>query len=830
MKPAASVLEVNLERLFARAYAPVLASPTFRARLLRTLELGIAGPKPGRQAVRWRVAAAMVVGLGTALLAWRLLHGPDAVGSVENLLAAGRPVVREGPAGAWRPISDDEIRSGIELGRPTLELATPRDSTAQVRLGSAGRLEAQAESRLSIDSPAQGALVVALERGAIALERYAAGETWRVSTSEGSILLDRGAIEIACLELRGSREMRARLRSGAAAIDGDPRTELVPGREVLVQGGMLVVDRGLDPSVPQLPERSSAGTTGVSEPQGSGTAAPATASLRGSLVMPAEAKPPDLFTVVLLRRERLPEVSRPDPRIFRDTQGSFAIDGLRPGTWSVFVRADGFAVWQTRDLELRSGGGATELRAVLDTGLAIRGRVIDPDGRPVEGAIVLSEDDTPSQLLPLGLDAPPQGSAAATSDSEGAFEIAHLRRGRHLLRATRAGLGAGWSEPIDLSKGDPPESVAIRLARPGAVEGQVARDDGAPWSGAFVVASLLDTTFEHACMTYGHVAADAEGRFAIEDLPPGLYVVLNVSEGRDQGPTASPRVQQVHIEAGVRTRVDLPGGSQGTTLEGTLLASDARPLAGCDVTLVPKRRQGADWKSTRSREGGRFDFPSLSPGTYAVYVGESLGAEFALQCEIEVPAVPVFRSTVRAGLCALRGGVLDARSGAGLPGSVIVLEVQTDAGFVFAGKSVASGEGLYVLRFLPAGSYRITAYPTTGRFGLETVGGIEIGASDTETVRDFSLHPGAVLVVRVADSTGKPVVGASVRFLDANDLAVAFSPDDVTDASGTLRVQGVKPGRWTVRASRERFKPASTTLDLVAEEERAVEIILPSSD
>jgi hypothetical protein len=426
---------------------------------------------------------------------------------------------------------------------------------------------------------------------------------------------------------------------------------------------------------------------------------------------------------------------------------------------------------------------------------------------------------------------PAKWNATATTQVDGTFELLHLSRGRHRLRASRAGHGAAWSETIDLSAGDATD-LTLRLVQPGALEGRVARDDGTPWPGAIVVASWIDTSGSfsgRSCLNYGFASADVLGRYAIEDLPPGQYVVLNVLEGREPGSTQVPRVQNVRVEAGVRTRVDLPGSDSGTAVEGTLVASDGTPLGDLDVTFAPKTREGGDWKSTRSRADGRFDFPSLPPGSYVICVGGNLGAELAFQGEIEVPAVPIFRYTVRAGSGVLRGRVLDAGTGEGVPSSVIILEIESADGRTCVGRVVSDAQGRYVLPRLLRGKYRVIAYSATRRLGQEASEGVSIGEDASETVLDFQLRPGAGLLVKVIDGDGRPVAGAVLRFLDAHGSSFTFSPEDRTDPKGLLRILGIHPGSWTIRASSESFESSSTAIDLVADEESTVEITLRSS-
>ena len=66
-----TVLETNLERLFARAYVPIEPSPEFRARLLRAIRTREVRAPRTSFPVPLRLAAAAVIALAAGIVLWR---------------------------------------------------------------------------------------------------------------------------------------------------------------------------------------------------------------------------------------------------------------------------------------------------------------------------------------------------------------------------------------------------------------------------------------------------------------------------------------------------------------------------------------------------------------------------------------------------------------------------------------------------------------------------------------------------------------------------------------------------------------------------------------
>jgi protocatechuate 3,4-dioxygenase beta subunit len=80
--------------------------------------------------------------------------------------------------------------------------------------------------------------------------------------------------------------------------------------------------------------------------------------------------------------------------------------------------------------------------------------------------------------------------------------------------------------------------------------------------------------------------------------------------------------------------------------------------------------------------------------------------------------------------------------------------------------------------------------------------------------------------VRVLDSAGKPIERATIETHDAGGHDVEFAEIQRTKADGTYEAVGVKPGRWSIRASAANFQSASREVDVAAGERPVVEIRL----
>jgi len=188
----------------------------------------------------------------------------------------------------------------------------------------------------------------------------------------------------------------------------------------------------------------------------------------------------------------------PAPKQFRtDDKGSFRVTGLPAGRLVVVATHPDFARGASEPMQV-AAGAEVRVTVVLSRGVEVRGRVTDERGDPIANAELTGD-----------------GTALATTDARGEWDIAHVARPMTLtvrapgyLPATRA-VSPSERGPFD---------VTLRRAE-GRLAGEVVDDRGAPVSAARVEIAAPP-------MPVRWVTTDRAGRFDADGLGPGPYRVV----------------------------------------------------------------------------------------------------------------------------------------------------------------------------------------------------------------------------------------------------------------------------------------------------------------
>ena len=265
-----------------------------------------------------------------------------------------------------------------------------------------------------------------------------------------------------------------------------------------------------------------------------------------------------------------------------DEHGAFAFERLSPEAQAIATRPAPAGLPRLRhDLLGRNRRSEPPTRITLwrPPALTITGIVIDVSGNPVAGAIV----GTNRPYAPLNGEAgqvlegeAPARSAAATTMTDGRFELQSCPRGLHLLRAECG----GRSGSVQASAND--AGVVIRLGSHFGtitVTGQLTdMVTGAPIAGAEVwMRPLRRSKPGGHSMAATYTTTDQQGRYELQGLVAGTYSFGSLPDGFAKAETEVECEARQHV-------VDLtllPARS----VRVRVLTTDGQPAKGIQVRV-----------------------------------------------------------------------------------------------------------------------------------------------------------------------------------------------------------------------------------------------------
>lgn len=303
------------------------------------------------------------------------------------------------------------------------------------------------------------------------------------------------------------------------------------------------------------------------------------------------------------------------------SDGAFRIQKLPSGNYKLIVTPANN--WMSK-VNIRTytsdpvAAGTEGHRLTVQAGLTISGKVVDPDNKPVSGVYV-NINPNPHK--------PGMMNKNAMTKSDGTFEAVGLIEGTYKLTVQ-----AGWGGAQDLTGAERDgvtageKELVIKLERGMTITGTVLGVDGQPASNKTVNAQWQPdpndkTRRRPPTMGWKMAATDANGRFEIQGLAPGLYR-LNVGQMFGNSNGEEMVVGNATFAAGAQN-VQVALG-KALSIAGQVVDENGSPLKNVNVRAQPKG--GGNNLSARTNEQGEFELKNVSPGVQYTVTAQRNGS------------------------------------------------------------------------------------------------------------------------------------------------------------------------------------------------------------
>ena len=498
-------------------------------------------------------------------------------------------------------------------------------------------------------------------------------------------------------------------------------------------------------------------------------------------------------------------------------------------------------------IQVLPGRGDDPVVIQTERGVLVSGRVLDPDGKPVDRAtihaiIVAADEDNPANFITYGLNGFP-----AVTATDGSFHQCVAASNGGVLRLVGDkdddSFGNVVSEPFVSGPGEA-HAVTLRLTKGGWVEGTVVNAQGQPQPNIALTAAAVDQLDGYQ----NHVGfkSDTQGRFRIGPLRPTDYKVRTRNDrfGFGSEPQEEERLITVRAGAGISagslhyepTGWTSPAPEPAPTASPTsavemltarvkIVDEKGQPIAGTTVTpdgLRPRGNVGGGhyfWpvKKLGPPAPAVTDAAGIATVRYPRFVDEkqrtgaiSFRAEHPDYCAVRPTNYRIEDPDKVEPVTLHRGATL--RISGHLPGSTTAVPIfpqqddPTHSSLLPTGWKDLGGNVLET-RQLPAGRnyVRLTHAAADGSLFFSETKLVNAAPGQTDAL-DLELRPGVRVEGRLNDSVPRPVRDGKVVI-----RAFATSPESDANwidweswrdvaADGTFVFESLPPGRLEITA------------------------------
>jgi protocatechuate 3,4-dioxygenase beta subunit len=480
-------------------------------------------------------------------------------------------------------------------------------------------------------------------------------------------------------------------------------------------------------------------------------------------------------------------VMPPMQKQFTSDDGSFVLEGVKPGSTEVVVNAPGYTTARVPNLEVEDGKSLPDVEVDVETGAKLTGRVTGPDGSPIAGVMVSEDQMAGGASRVMRFNATNNGGS---SDPNGEYSIDTLEPGDKTFTFSRSGYIA-QQKTVTVAAGKDTR-LDVQLSNGSRVSGFVVTDGGAPIADATVRAASASE------MDGGRQATtDGNGAFTIEALAPGHYAFTATKAGY-----APNTLRDVDIATSGPVRVILKSGG---VITGQVTGLTAQELEQTTVTASVSSSGGGGpfgggaGTSAPVDAGGNFRLEGAPSGT--VRVSARTGAMFGGASKTAAP------KTVELEAGGTAQVQIDFKSSTVIAGKITRNNVPVaNAQITFIPRGAksqtvssasADSNGHYEVSGLDDGTYSVQVVDMARLSPFATQ--YEVHGSDTFdiTIKTVTVRG---RVVDAGDS--HPLNEATIDLRQSNGQSIFGGGGGSTDSDGRFTIENVAAGTYQITADK----------------------------
>ncbi len=402
------------------------------------------------------------------------------------------------------------------------------------------------------------------------------------------------------------------------------------------------------------------------------------------------------------------------------------------------------------------------------------------------------------------------GEREQETDPAGRFQFEGVEPGEHMLLARHEERRARVA--VMLSPASPGEEIVIELLQTGRLEGVVIGADGSPQPGGeLLVIEMGDLAGgEDPGGARYETKCDEDGRFVIEEVNPGRYLVV-CSAGSFEKPDsqdyfAGIQTLEAEVRSGETTSVELRSAARSPVeVYGTVTCAGEPVENAFFLVLGDRCRFGERTHSVETGPLGDYRVELEDAGDWVFAVGESLFGKTLHPTVVRVPRVERLRHDFVLDPLMLAGIVRDP-GGKAVSECVVLAIPDLGLGMLeIPGESQSVGtesDGSFAIAVLEEGDYTLYFMPDTSSPDL-AVGRVRVTIRAGESPPPLSIELG--LAVRVEGRTigpgGAAVAGASVQVFTRDGVPLMPRGHVRSDARGHFALSSLPAEPVWIQAS-----------------------------